>query len=175
MSQRSAGLCTRFNAFPVLRTNLSSFSKNVVVTPVHTYRPVAPGCAGCAMAHPDFGRSVNPISIRGDRLCPPNYYWHTQIFRPSDGPGHAGKKTSNLQIIFKCETLTSKTFLGGKTKFLNLTTSCRICKIIYPFLKKSDRLHQRLNYYMIYRTMYYYYYTLFFTAHVRTVLKWTRF
>ena len=22
----------------------------------------------------------------GDRLCPPNYYWHTRIFRPSDGP-----------------------------------------------------------------------------------------
>ena len=47
-------------------------------------RPVVPGCA---MAHPDFGRSVNPISTRGDRLCPLNYYWHTQIFRPSDGPG----------------------------------------------------------------------------------------
>ena len=26
---------------------------------------VVPGCAGCAMAHPDFDRSVNPISIRG--------------------------------------------------------------------------------------------------------------
>jgi hypothetical protein len=38
------------------------------------------------MAHPIFGRSVNPISTRGDRLCPPNYYWHTRIFRPSDGP-----------------------------------------------------------------------------------------
>ena len=50
-------------------------------------RAVVPGCAGCAMAHPNFGRSVNPFSIRGDRLCPPNYYWHTRIFRPSDGPG----------------------------------------------------------------------------------------
>ena len=49
-------------------------------------RAVVPECAGCAMAHPDFGRSVNPISTRGDRLCQPNYYWHTQIFRPSDGP-----------------------------------------------------------------------------------------
>ena len=38
------------------------------------------------MAHPDFGRSVNPISIKGDRLCPPNNYWHTRIFRLSDGP-----------------------------------------------------------------------------------------
>ena len=45
------------------------------------------GCRGChAMAHPDFGRSVNPISTGGDRLCPPNYYWHPRIFRPSDGP-----------------------------------------------------------------------------------------
>ena len=37
------------------------------------FRPVVPGCAGCAIAHPDFGRSVNPISTRWDRLCPPNY------------------------------------------------------------------------------------------------------
>ena len=37
------------------------------------------------MAPPDFGRSVNPISIRGDRLCPSNYYWPSRIFRPSDG------------------------------------------------------------------------------------------
>ena len=50
------------------------------------HRAVVPGCAGCAMAHPDFGRSVNPISTRGDRLCPHNYYWHTRIFRPSDVP-----------------------------------------------------------------------------------------
>ena len=54
----------------------------------YTYRAVVPGCAGCAMAHPDFGRSVNPISTRGDRLCQPNYYWHTQIFRPYDGPAY---------------------------------------------------------------------------------------
>ena len=51
-----------------------------------SYRPVVPGCAGCAMAHPDFGISVNPISTRGGRVCPPNYYWHTRVFRPSDGP-----------------------------------------------------------------------------------------
>ena len=49
-------------------------------------RPVVPGCAGCAMAHPDFGRSVSPISTKGDRLCPPNYNWHSRIFRPSKGP-----------------------------------------------------------------------------------------
>ena len=60
--------------------NIIVFSKTL------HHRPVVPGCAGYAMAHPGFGRSVNPISTRGDRLCPPNYYWHTRIFRPSDGP-----------------------------------------------------------------------------------------
>ena len=37
---------------------------------------------------PVFGQSVNPISTRGGKLCPPQYYkpppW---IFRPCDGPG----------------------------------------------------------------------------------------
>ena len=28
-------------------------------------RPVVPGCAGYAMAHPDFGRSVNPFQLGG--------------------------------------------------------------------------------------------------------------
>jgi hypothetical protein len=54
---------------------------------MHMSRGVVPVAAGCAMAHPDFGRSVKPISTRGDRLCPPNYYWHSRIFRPSFGPG----------------------------------------------------------------------------------------
>ena len=36
------------------------------------HRPVVPGGAGGAMAPPNFGRSVNPISTKGGRLCPPN-------------------------------------------------------------------------------------------------------
>ena len=53
--------------------------------PVQACRPWV--CRVChVMAHPDFGRSVNPISTMGDRLCPHNYYWHSRIFRPSDGP-----------------------------------------------------------------------------------------
>ena len=35
-------------------------------------RPVVPGGAGGAMAPPDFGISVNPISTKAGRLCPPN-------------------------------------------------------------------------------------------------------
>ena len=33
---------------------------------------VVPGGVGGAMAPLDFGRSVNPISTKGDRLCPAN-------------------------------------------------------------------------------------------------------
>ena len=35
-------------------------------------RGVVPGRTGGAMAPPDFGRSVNPISTKGGRLSPPN-------------------------------------------------------------------------------------------------------
>ena len=38
------------------------------------FRPVVPRCAGGTMAPPDFGRSVNLISTKGSRLCPPNNY-----------------------------------------------------------------------------------------------------
>ena len=58
-----------------------NISENPSDIQVKCTRPVVPACAGCAMAHPDFGRSANPISTRGDRLCPPNYYWHFQTFR----------------------------------------------------------------------------------------------
>ena len=78
-------------------------------------RPVVPGCAGCAMAHPDFGRSVNPISTRGDRLCPPNYYWHTRIFRPSDGPGLPTGETGTTADAHKfSETLTLSPTVGAE-------------------------------------------------------------
>ena len=53
------------------------------------HRPFVPGGAEGAegaIAHPDYGRSVNPISIRGDRVCPSNYNWHPRVFKPSYSP-----------------------------------------------------------------------------------------
>ena len=38
-----------------------------------------------AVAPPVFSRTVNPISTRGSRLCPPQYYEPPRIFRPCDG------------------------------------------------------------------------------------------
>ena len=49
-------------------------------------RPVGAGSAGDARAPPDFGIWDNLISNRGGSLCPPHYYWHPRIFRPSYGP-----------------------------------------------------------------------------------------
>ena len=36
-------------------------------------RAVVSGGGGGALAPPEFGSSVNPIPIRGGRLCPPHY------------------------------------------------------------------------------------------------------
>ena len=47
-------------------------------------RGVALGGTGVAMA-PPFWQISSPYLKQGDRLCPPNYYWHPRIFRPSDG------------------------------------------------------------------------------------------
>ena len=71
------------------------------------YKGLVPGDSGGAMAPPDFGRSVNPISTREDRLCPPNYYWHPRIFRPSDGP---------VSIVFFRLELTSALYFRLQTK-----------------------------------------------------------
>ena len=66
---------------------------------LHKYRGVVSGGAGGARESPNFGRSVNPISTRGDRLCPPDYYWNPQIFRSSDGPAD---KTPNKIVGVNC-------------------------------------------------------------------------
>ena len=52
----------------------------LTVLSVTSRRPVG---AGGAMAPPDFGRSVNPISTRRSRFCPPHYHWYPRIFRLS--------------------------------------------------------------------------------------------
>ena len=58
----------------ILRGYSDTMGKNrqrLIVLHMHN-RGVVPGDAGGAMVPPDFGRSVNPISILGGRICPPN-------------------------------------------------------------------------------------------------------
>ena len=42
-----------------------------------------PGRPGEPLAHPIFGRSVNPIPTRGGQIGPTYYYWPLQILTPS--------------------------------------------------------------------------------------------
>ena len=60
--------------------------KSILKENFYFYRPVVPGCTGCAVAHPDFGRSVNPIPTRG-KILPTLYYCHPQFFSPPVIPG----------------------------------------------------------------------------------------
>ena len=59
--------------------NIASVIWSYVHTPVGIgrylvhHRPVVPWGAGGAMAPSEFGRSVNTISTRRGRLCPPHY------------------------------------------------------------------------------------------------------
>ena len=62
----------------------------------------------CRVCPPRFWQiSYNPISTRGNRLCPPNYYWHTRIFRPSDSPGwiYDIALSRNFQLPFSFLTM----------------------------------------------------------------------
>ena len=63
-------------------------------------RPVVPGGAGGAMAPPDFGRSVNPISTRWGRLCPPN-----NIGTPGFSDLPTALKTSNELTLLTFVTI----------------------------------------------------------------------
>ena len=75
------------NTTPNTVPNSTSYYSSIAARSFRGFRRgVVPEGAGDAMVHPDFGRSVNPISARGDRLYQPNCYWHPWIFRPSDGP-----------------------------------------------------------------------------------------
>jgi hypothetical protein len=82
----------------------SDFSRRVSIheqssSNIYLYsRGVVPGVAraGIAMAAPDFGRSVNPISTMGGRLCPPNN---------TGTPGFSDLPTA---LFHNCEILLNK-------------------------------------------------------------------
>ena len=53
-------------------SRLSTACQKKCIQPKFRDTGVVPGSAGDAMAPPDFGRTVNPISTKGSRLCTPN-------------------------------------------------------------------------------------------------------
>ena len=99
----------------------------------------APKVKPTITANPDFGRSVNPISTRWDRLCPPNYYWHPRIFRPSDCP---------VNPMTICTFLTRKDTISQKTsKFVPEKCICRFEDLgIIPQIFKSRKVMLRSSF-----------------------------
>ena len=95
-------------------------------------RGVVPGCAGCAMA--DFGRSVNPFSTRGDKLCPPIYYWHPRIFRPSDGPAASHVETGVFPVV---HDRTINTFFAA-CFFTTHNLKMHLCTIVFKIYCKRQ-------------------------------------
>ena len=65
------------------------FDKSRIELFANKCRSVVPGDAGGAIAPPDFGRSVNPISTMRGRLCPPNN---------TGTPGLSGLPTALTQL-----------------------------------------------------------------------------
>ena len=65
----------------------------------------------------------------GDRLCPPNYYWHTRYFRPSDSPVPLSLLTNVPSCVFLVLifTLWKMTFHIKQIK--RAYDNCRVCSI----------------------------------------------
>ena len=89
-----------------------------------SHRGVVPAGAWGAMATPDFGRSVNPISTKGDRLCPPHYYWHgTPGFSDLPTALFASKKFKITPQIFTAIPIKYQLSSVSKTKQKNCDLS----------------------------------------------------
>jgi hypothetical protein len=73
--------------------HLFSPSQPLQCTVVHD-RDVGDRWSERTIAHPGFGRSLNPISTRGGRLCPHNYYLPTQLSVASYVPEFNSKSKS---------------------------------------------------------------------------------
>ena len=60
------------------------------------------GWGGFSPPPPVFGRTVNPISTRGSRLCPPQYYEPPPDFQTLRRPCHHSTTCPSPQIVRPC-------------------------------------------------------------------------
>ena len=74
---------------------------------------------GTAMAPPDFGRSVNPISTMETRLCPPNNTGHSEFSDLRTALHNDVFNNDYLSIMTKCLRL--KVFVIPEKKQMNRT------------------------------------------------------
>ena len=107
-----------------------------------------------ASAPPMFGRTVNPISTRGGRLCPPQYYQPPGNLIPCDGPVvDISSRINHTPIIFSWELMGAlerwkifgfqRYFSMSKISWIHLNISLKSTKLgedtfwLFFFLKPS--------------------------------------
>ena len=104
-------------------------------------RPVVPGGAGGVPSTPDFGRSVNPISTKGDRLCPPNNtgtpgfsYLPTALQRKPASSFHFAE-TKIILII--------RRLVGSSGSIYNLHLRAQVC---FAIIRGMQNKHHHIMY-----------------------------
>ena len=76
----------KLSAMPKLRQVLESIlaAMNLINRRQFACIPSSLGVPGVPWHTQNLADQLTLFQPGGDRLCPPNYYWHTQSFRPSD-------------------------------------------------------------------------------------------
>ena len=70
------------------------------------HRDIVLGVLGVSW-HPQILEDQQPYLNQGDRICPPNYYRHPRIFRPSYGP-EGTESTQCENVYLKVKSLKKK-------------------------------------------------------------------
>ena len=102
------------------------------------------GGRGGVHAHPDFGRSVNPISQPEGHILPPPTHIIIppppfQIFRPSDTPVRSAGSNSSLPLLanYPQTMATNDDFLSSSFRIFSETDSIILVEIITYFITST--------------------------------------
>ena len=114
--------------------------------------------AGGAMAPTNFGRSVNPISTRGSRLCPPNDTGNPGFsdlstalgyIKKTDNPNensNLSKSDTKLDAASDCDSDNELgTSMKGKTSVKSIPGKCIANKSYNEYTAYFDRKYSFLN------------------------------
>ena len=100
-------------------SRLSTACQKKCIEPKYRDNGVVPEGAGDAMAPPDFGRTVNPISTKGGRLCTPN---NTDTPNNNGTPGFSDLPTA----LRKAELLKSESVCIDRCVRINIWTFMKV-------------------------------------------------
>ena len=70
----------------------------------------------------------------GDRLCPSNYYWHTRIFTPSDGPDEDNFLNSHICEFSQTPPLITRLKINSHSGDINILRRTILSSLVINFL-----------------------------------------